>query len=267
MTNERRFDVWASGDAYEPFVGRWSRLVARQFVKWLDVPPGGSWLDVGCGTGALTETILAAAGPASVEGIDPSEGFVAHAAAHVRDPRASFRVGDARELPFGEASFDAVASALVLNFVPEPERAVTEQVRVVRGGGTVAAYVWDYAVGMELLRHYWDAVVSLDHAAAALDEGIRFPVARPDLLRDLFVGAGLESVEVRPIDIPTRFVDFDDYWRPFLGGQGPAPSYAISLSEERRDALRDRIRSGLPVAPDGSIALRARAWAVKGRHP
>ena len=268
MDNERaqpgRGDTWNSGVPYEQYVGRWSRLVAREFLAWLGVAPGCRWLDVGCGTGALSQLILQLVSPKEVKGIDPSEGFVAFAREHVRDDRAAFEVGDAQALPLETAAYDAAVSGLVLNFVPRPDRAIAEKARVTRPGGTVAAYVWDYADGMQLMRHFWDAAAALDPAARDLDEGRRFPICRPEPLTDLFREAGLRSVEVRAIDVPTTFRDFDDYWTPFLGGQGPAPTYAMSLSDDRRTALRERIRAGLPVARDGSIHLTARAWAVRG---
>jgi SAM-dependent methyltransferase len=258
-------DVWASGDAYEPYVGRWSRAVARGFLAWLDVPPGSRWLDVGCGTGALSGVILEVGAPREVVGIDASPRYIAYARDRVLDPRARFADGDARALPVASADFDAVVSGLVLNFVPDPAAAVAEMACAARPGGQVGAYVWDYAGQMELMRRFWDAAVALDPTAGELDEGRRFAaVCRPDALIDLFHGAGLRQVEVRAIDVPTVFRDFDDYWTPFLGGQGPAPSYAVALSEARRDALRERIRADLPVASDGSISLSARAWAVRG---
>lgn len=258
-------DVWAAGDLYEPYVGRWSRVVARYFLDWLAVPPGKDWLDVGCGTGALTQTILGHAAPRSVKSIDASPDFVAYARAKIGGAIASFEVADARSLPAEDRSVDAAVSGLVLNFVPEPSRAVAEMRRVVRPGGIAAAYVWDYAGRMELMRIFWDAAVELDPAARDLDEGTRFPVCRPEALTGLFSDAGLTGVETMPIDVPTVFRDFDDYWTPFLGGQGPAPGYAMSLGEERRAALRERIRSRLPFSEDGSIRLIARAWAVLGR--
>ena len=257
-------EVWASGAAYEPYVGRWSRLVARELLSWLAVPPGSRWLDVGCGTGALSQTILELAAPRRVRGIDPSAGYVAYAREQVRDARASFAVGDARALPYADATSDAVVAGLVLNFVPDPGRAVAEMARVAQPGGGVAAYVWDYAGEMQLMRYFWDAAAALDPAARDLDEGDRFPLCRPEPLSALFRDAGLAGVATRAIDVPTHFRDFDDYWAPFLGGQGPAPGYAMSLSEERRAALRDRLRAALPVEPDGSIPLIARAWAVRG---
>jgi SAM-dependent methyltransferase len=257
-------DAWDIGDAYEPYVGRWSRPVAREFLGWLAVPPGRRWLDVGCGTGALAETVLALAAPSEVVGIDPSPAYVAFARDRVSDARVRFDVGDARALQEAPATFDAVVSGLVLNFVPEPVQAVSEMARVARPGGVVAAYVWDYAEGMQMMRHFWDAAGELDPGARGLDEGRRFPLCNPQPLTDLFRRAGLADVEVRAIDVPTVFRDFDDYWSPFLGGQAPAPGYAMSLSQERRAALRERIRAGLPSNAEGEHHLTARAWAVRG---
>ncbi|MFC0384635.1 class I SAM-dependent methyltransferase [Muricoccus vinaceus] len=257
--------LWAAGEVYEPYVGRWSRRVAPLFLGALDVPPGARWLDVGCGTGALTATILDRHAPASVLGIDPSEGFLAHARRHLPDPRAGFRHGDAQALPVDDAAFDAVVSGLVLNFVPDQARAAAGMRRATRPGGTVAAYVWDYAEGMQMMRRFWDAAAALDPAGAGgKDEALRFALCRPGALQHLFEGAGLRGVEVTSIGIPTVFPDFDDYWNPFLGGQAPAPAYCMSLPEDRRAALREALRASLPTAPDGSIALTARAWAVRG---
>lgn len=260
-------DIWRRGDAYEPYVGRWSRAVARQFLVWLAVPAAGRWLDIGCGTGALGGTILDAASPTAVVGIDPAAGFVAYARRRLPDPRLRFAVGDARALPVPSAAFDAVVAGLVLNFVPAPAAAVAEMSRTTRPGGAVAAYVWDYAVGMELMRHFWDAAVALDPSASRLNEGRRFDtVCQPDALADLFRNAGLHAVETRPIDIPTEFRDFDDYWTPFLGGQGSAPAYTAALADDHRTALRERLRAALPIAADGTIPLSARAWAVRGKR-
>ena len=259
-----RTDAWDIGEAYEPYVGRWSRPVARGFLGWLAAPPGCRWLDVGCGTGALAETVLELAAPSEVMGVDPSAAYVAFARGRVKDPRARFDVGDARALQAATATFDAVVSGLVLNFVPEPEKAVSEMARVARPGGVVAAYVWDYAGGMQMMRHFWDAAGELDPGARELDEGRRFPLCNPEPLTDLFQRAGLEKVEVRAIDVPTVFRDFEDYWSPFLGGQAPAPGYAMSLGQERRAELRERIRAGLPTNAQGEHHLFARAWAVRG---
>src|SRR6516225_5048062 len=263
MAAERK-DAWASGDAYEPYVGRWSRLVARQFLTWLGVQPDKDWLDVGSGTGALCEVILASASPRHVTGVDPSDGFVSFARHKVTDRRAAFQVGDAQKLPVADGSFDATVAGLVINFIPDQTTAVTEMKRVTRPRGVVGAYVWDYAGEMQMMRHFWDAAVALDANVASLDEGRRFPVCHPEPLADLFQKVGLGEVKTRLIDVPTVFRNFDDYWSPFLGGQAPAPGYCMSLSEDRRVALRDRIRANLPIKSDGTILLIARAWAVRG---
>ena len=256
--------TWASGDAYERYVGRWSRPVAAGFVRWLGLPSGLDWIDAGCGTGALASAILAAAAPRRVRGYDLSPDHVAAARARVGDPRAEFGQADATALPDPPHACDAAVSGLVLNFVPEPARALAEMRRVVRPGGVVGAYVWDYAGRMQLMRVFWDAAVELDPSAGELDEGRRFEMCAPEPLHDLFRSAGLRDLQVRAIDVPTRFQDFDDYWQPFLGGQGPAPGYAVSLDEARREALRELTRGRLPFAGDGSITLTARAWAVRG---
>jgi SAM-dependent methyltransferase len=257
-------DTWASGAAYESYMSRWSRLVAGEFLTWLNMPAGSRWLDVGCGTGALSQAILDSAAPGSVKGVDHSADFVAYARGQVRDERARFEVGDAQALPVETAGYHAVVSGLALNFFPQPQRAAAEMRRAAKPGGIVAIYVWDYAGKIQLMRHFWNAAAALDPAAYDLDEGRRFPICQPEPLRELFLDAGLRNVEVRPVDIATDFRDFDDYWKPFLGGQGPAPGYVRSLSDERRAALRERIRTGLPFALDGSIPLVARAWAVRG---
>lgn len=257
-------DNWANGNLYERYVGRWSRLIAHKFLKWLTIPAGGQWLDVGCGTGALSQTILEVSDPASIKAIDRSEAFVAFARAHTQDQRVQFEMGDAQTLREELGIFDAIVSGLVLNFIPQPEQALMGMKRVARTGGLVAAYVWDYAEGMQIMRHFWDAAVALDSSVNDIDEVRRFPHSKPEPLKEFFHGAGFQQVEVISIEVPTDFHDFDDYWSPFLGGQGPAPSYAMSLNEDARSNLRERIRAGLPIQPDGSIHLKARAWGIKG---
>ncbi|HEY6259231.1 MAG TPA: methyltransferase domain-containing protein, partial [Xanthobacteraceae bacterium] len=224
-------------------------------------------LDVGCGTGALTHAILAQANPRAVVGIDASERFVTYARDQTRDPRAAFKTADALTLTVDAGTFDAAVAGLVLNFVSAPSAAVVEMARAVRPGGTIAAYVWDYADGMQMMRSFWDAAVALDPTARDLDEARRFPLCRPEPLCALFDQAGLQRTDVRAIEVPTVFKSFDDYWSPFLGGQGPAPTYCMALPEDRRGWLRDRIRAALPAAPDGSIHLSARAFVVRGVKP
>ena len=258
-------DTWANGAAYEYYIGRWSRLVTRQFVAWINVPSGARWLDIGCGTGTLSQTILDVTSPRKVLGIDSSEGYIDYASKHIQNPHVSFRLGDAQALPVESASYDAAVSGLVLNFVAKPNQMLGEMIRAVRIGGTIAAYVWDYADYMQPIRYFWNAAVALDKTVVALDEGQRFPLYQPESLIQLFQNsAQLDHIEVRAIDVPTIFRNFDDYWSPFLGGQGPAPSYTMSISEERRIALREYLRRRLPISSDGSIHLIARAWAVGG---
>jgi SAM-dependent methyltransferase len=257
--------VWAVGEAYEAYVGRWSRRVATSFVAWLAVPSGRRWLDVGCGTGALTSAVLSDADPALMVGVDPSAGFLATARGSTDRPR--WCVGDARSLPLSDGRFEAVVSGLALNFVPDPGRAVAEFARVARPDAVVAGYVWDYAEGMAMMRHFWDCAAEVDSAAADLDEGRRFSLCQEEPLRALWAGAGLDRVSVQAIDVPTVFADFDDYWRPFLGGQGAAPAYLMSLDAGDRDTIHDLLRARLPFAADGSIQLSARAWAVRGTVP
>lgn len=260
-------DRWAGATDYERFIGRWSRPVGRIFIEWLGPPSGLRWLDVGSGTGALTDVVLAAAAPASVIGVEPSASFVAHASATVGDPRASFVVGSAEALPLDAGTVDVAVAGLVLNFVADLPAALGELRRVVVAGGTAGGFVWDYADRMEMLRRFWDAAVALDAAASRLAEGTRFPICAAAPLRAAFTAAGFEDVDTRAIEIPLRFVDFDDYWSPFLTGVGPAPGYTVALDDDRRLALRERLRTTLPVAPDGSIELVGRAWAVRGTTP
>ena len=257
-------DNWGIGDAYEPYVGRWSRLVMRELLTWLQLPNHLEWLDIGCGTGALCSVILERSTPKRLVGIDRASGFVAYARAHQPDTRASFVTADARLLPFLSRTFDAVVAGLMLNFVPQPSGVVQEMARVTRPGGAVAVYVWDYAGEMQMMKRFWDVALALDPNIAHLDEGARFPLCQPEPLATLFRSADLRAVDVRALEIPTHFKDFDDYWLPFLGGQGSAPSYVATLVDEQRDRLRERLRETLPTAPDGSIDLIARAWAVRG---
>lgn len=256
-------DSWERGSPYERYVGRWSRQVAPKFLAWLHVPEARRWLDVGCGTGALCAAIADGCAPSSLIGVDPSEGFLKSAAANL-GRRAVLHRGGASSIPLPDASVDVVVSGLVLNFAPDVSAALSEMSRVAAGRGTIAAYVWDYAGKMELMRYFWDAAVEVDPRAAELDEGLRFPLCRQDALIAAFRSAGLQAVDSAAIDIVTQFADFDEYWSPFLGGQGPAPAYAMSLPEGARSRLRERVQDRLPCQSDGSIRLLARAWSVRG---
>ena len=259
-------DRWSNAGEYERFMGRWSRLVAREFLSWIAVPWRQRWLDVGCGTGALSETILSRCQPIEVVGVDRSLAYATAARAARREPLAHFLAADAARLPLRGTHFDAAVSGLVINFIPDPARAVEQMLLCVRPGGAVALYAWDYAGRMEMLRHFWDAAVSLDPGARELDEGRRFPICTATALAALFTGAGVDNVETRALEVPAEFESFEDFWQPFQSGDAPAPGYCVSLSEAQRAKLRDALRERLPVEPDGRIELVARAWGVRGER-
>jgi len=202
--------------------------------------------------------------PSSVVGIEPSEGFLSLAREQVKDRRAEFLQGSGEKLPVEDASADVIVSGLVLNFIPDQQKAMAELKRAVKPGGTVAAYVWDYAGHVQFMRRFWDAAIKLDPSALEKDEGVRFPICRPGPLGELFETSGLRDVTTQPIDIPTPFANFDDYWTPFLSGIAPAPGYCASLDDTARNRLRDHLEKTLPTDPDGMILLAARAWAVRG---
>lgn len=259
--------LWGSDDAYEKYMGRWSRLIAPHFIDWLSVPTEAKWLDIGCGTGVLSSTILAKCMPSRVVGIDPSEAFVEAARARLSDSRFRCQKGNADALPFEDGEFSAAVCGLVLNFVSDKNKAVTEMKRVVRSGGRVALYVWDYAGHMQIMRYFFDTATELDARASEFDDGVKAPICRPDPLSKLFEDAGLADIEVRHIDIPVAFENFDDYWMPFLGGTGSAPKYCTSLAPDAQARLREKLRSRLPTGPGGEILMAARAWAIKGMVP
>jgi SAM-dependent methyltransferase len=263
-----RHDDWQAGENYEAYMGRWSRKVAPRFLDWLGAPSGCDWLDVGCGTGALSDAVLAQCEPRSLVSVDPSEAFIATARTRLPDPRAAFRVGDARALPVEDGSRDVIVSALVLNFVPDRMKALAEARRVARRGGVIGFYVWDYpGGGMELMRAFWTAALALDPAAAELSEDRRFPFCTPDNLARLANDAGLRGVKVTAIEEPTVFRNFEDFWEPFTLGTGPAPGYCTALAPEARERLKETLRARLVSNADGLIRLNARAWALKAAAP
>ena len=237
-------------------------MVALLFLDWLDNPADRTWIDIGCGSGGLTHQIAVRCSPSKLLGIDFSGGFVESAKTQV--PSADFSVESAAELELPDRSMDLAVSGLVLNFVPDSGKVISEMARIVRPGGTVASYVWDYAGHMQIMRYFFDSALEIDKGASSLDDGVNAPICRPQSLTDAFNAAGLVDVETTAIDIPTPFVDFDDYWSPFLGGTGSAPRYCMSLDESTRDRIKTSIQAKLPTGPDGEILLAARAWAVKG---
>ena len=255
---------WAGGDAYEYFMGRWSRKTAALFLAWLDADSNLTWLDIGCGTGALSQNILAKQSPRSIWTIDPSWNFVHHARENLQSKHIHSVVSFADAIPLANNHCDAVVSGLMLNFTPDPVAAIREMGRVTKSGGTVAAYVWDYAGKMEWLRYFWDAALAIDPSASQFDEGQRFPLCEQDNLEAVFTSAGLSQVEVTALDTVTVFENFDAYWQPFLSGEFPAPHYLKSLSATQQTAMKEALQSALPIAEDGSIKLIARAWGVRG---
>lgn len=259
--------MFSESDAYERFMGRWSRRLAEPFVAFAGVDEGETVLDVGSGTGSLSAAILQRTASTRVVGIDPSKAYVAAAAARVGAARAAFEVGDAQRLRYADASFDRVLSLLVVNFIPDRDAALREMVRVTRPGGTVAAAVWDYGGRMEMLRIFWDEAVALDPAVEPRDER-HMPLSRQGDLAAFWAAHGLRDVTEAPLDVTLVFESFDDYWKPFLEGQGPAGAYAAGLADAPRAALEARLRQRLLQGKaDGLVTLTARAWTVKGVVP
>ena len=261
MQNSFQHDAWSAGQSYEHYMGRWSRKIAREFVNWLHEAENLDWLDIGCGTGALSAAILAQCAPRSLLGIDPSDGFIEHARRNNVKERVRFEVAGAEALPCPDRSVDVVTSALAYNFIPDRSKALSEMQRVAKPGGNVSFYVWDYPGGsIGFIDTFWNAAVALDSTAESLVEGTRFPFCTRDVLCSEVTAAGLHDVVAEPIEIQTRFTDFETFWHPFTRGAGPAPGYCMSLDKEARQELRQRLVGKLGPGP---IDLPARAWAVK----
>ena len=248
-----------AGNAYDRFMGRYSRELAPELIEFAGIESGMRVLDVGCGPGALSERLAGVAGDGQLGAVDPSEPFVA--ACRERAPGADVRRGDAEELPWEEDAFDAALAQLVVNFLRDPLAGASEMRRVVRPGGVVAACTWDYGDGMEMLRLFWDAARTLDDAAP--DEGRTMRYRSTEELEELWREAGMDEVETGHLTVETSYSGFDDLWEPFTFGVGPAGSYCAALEPERRQQLRDRLFENLG-APTGSFTLGARACAVRG---
>ena len=260
MSDQIRFE---DGAAYERYMGEWSRLAGETFLDWLAPKPGLRWLDVGCGNGAFTEMLVERCAPVSVDGIDPSEKQLAYARTRPASRVAQFRPGDAMALPFPDDTFDAAVMPLVIFFVPEPARGVAEMARVVCTGGVVTAYAWDMEGGGF---PYETLQAEMRGLGVAVPTPPSPEASRIDALRELWVGAGLESVETREITVQRTFADFEDYWATVHGGSSVGPQLA-AMASENLALLKERMRALLPADADGHITYGARANAVKGRVP
>lgn len=262
MTQPAQFDAWSAGQNYEHYMGRWSRLMAVEFVRWLAPRRRANWLEIGCGTGALTATLIAECNPKSILAIEPSVDFIAYARSKLIDKRITFEIADAGKVPAADASIDIAISALVLNFVSDKTAAIAEMKRVLKPDGVLAFYVWDYpGGGMGFIDAFWTAAAAIDEKAAALDESKRFPFCTRDGLAGLCHDAGLPAPVIAALEIETVFADFDAFWTPFTLGAGPAPGYCMSLPEDQRARLKARLAEMLGTT--GPIRLIGRAWAVK----
>lgn len=262
---QTEFDAWSAGQSYEHYMGRWSRKIATRFIDWVDPPADLAWLEIGCGTGALTAAILAQTSPKSILSTDQSNDFVAHAKTEIKDDRATFQVAGATALPCPDDSVDVVTSGLVFNFIPDTHTALAEMRRVLRPEGMAAFYVWDYpGGGMGFIDAFWKAATEIDPNAADLDESARFPFCQPEGLTEHCAQAGADAT-VSAIEEETQFPNFDAFWHPFTLGTGPAPGYVQSLSHHRRQQLKGHLATKLEGP--GAISMPARAWAVKAHWP
>ncbi|MEE8434685.1 MAG: methyltransferase domain-containing protein, partial [bacterium] len=246
--------------------GRWSRVAAPIFLSWLEPAKGLSWVDVGCGTGPLSETILRQFAPSHLVGVDLAAPLIATAQDSLGGATAEFQVGDALQLPLPGGGRDLAVSGLLLNFLPDPAKGVEEMRRVIRPGGVVAGYIWDYTEG-QLTRHFWDVANSLETSDSEVDMAKRFPLCQPGPLAQLLESAGLERAGVQDFRFDAVFSDFKDYYEPFLGGQGPPGVFLTGLSEEQREIFQERLQGALPTQPDGRIIVSARIWAFRGAVP
>jgi len=257
-------NLFTDGKAYERLMGRWSKLAGAKFIDWLDPPQGLNWIDVGCGNGAFTEVLIARAKPAAVTGIDPSDGQITFARTRPNARMAQFRVADAHNLPFADKHFDAASMALVITFLSDPLKAAREIARVVKPGGIVATYMWDFPGGGFPIRPLGAAMRSL-----GLGEPPRPNVeaSRRENMEAIWREARLQAIESTVIRIGVAFADFDDFWDSSTVPVGPSGKALAEMSPQTREQLKAKLREQLPIAADGSIAYEAFANAVKGRAP
>ncbi|HET7731405.1 MAG TPA: class I SAM-dependent methyltransferase [Usitatibacter sp.] len=260
-------ELFSDADAYERMMGRWSARLAPLFVRFAEVSDQAHVLDVGCGTGSLVLALTEEGYPASIVGIDPVEAFVKRATSRFGEDNITFEVGDATDLPYGDATFDVALALLVFMFIRDPKKAVAEMKRVTQPRGTVAACIWDRE-GVRMSSTFWEEAVKLDPAARERPGMAPGALGAKGQLESLWKEAGLENVEEVPLDISMGFRTFEDFWEPFLGGSGPSGAYLTSLPKPARDNLRQALRTRILAGkPNGPFALPARAWAVRGTVP
>ena len=273
MNGREEKGMFTNAYAYDRFMGRWSRLLAPRFLQFAGIPDCCKILDVGCGIGTLAFAITELRPNCSIVGIDTSKEYVSYAEScnNNQSDQVRFQVGDVQNIAFPDATFDISLSLLVLNFIPNPQRALSEMMRVTRPGGLVVAAVWDYGDGMEMLRLFWDSAVALDERAERLDERY-MPLCRAGELAGLWRFAGLDNIHEQALEVKINFESFQDYWEPFLAGQGPAGAYVKHLGRDRLLILREEIKRRwllLRLQQDEAtpFTLRGRAWAVRGSVP
>jgi SAM-dependent methyltransferase len=264
---EAEAKMFAMSAGYEHFMGRWSRLLAPAYIAFAGVKNGDRVLDVGTGTGSLAIAMEASMPASQIVGVDPSQGFIAYAQKNAKSTRVHLEVGDAQALKFENASFDDTLALLVMNFIPDHNKAINEMRRVTRPQGIVSACVWDYDAGMQMLRYFWDEAISFDPAIEPKDER-HMKLSRQGQLGDLWKTGGLINISEEPLVIEQAYSSFNDYWEPFTKGAGPGGAYVVSLSDDRRRQLEARMRNRLlGDRQDGPFTLSARAWCVRGEVP
>jgi ubiquinone/menaquinone biosynthesis C-methylase UbiE len=266
MTN----DLWTDGALYEKYTGRWSRLIANKFIDWLDVKQARmeGCVDMGCGTGALSEALIANDVCTSLTCLDRSPAYLSFAKQRIQSSNVQFVTGDVQSTSLSASEHPLIVSGLVLNFVDSPEKMLREMVRIGRSGAVLGVYIWDFSDGMKPIRKFWDAArLSGAPNVDELDAGIQFPICKRENLLQIVTESGWVEPCVEPIEIDAHFENFDDYWSPFLSGQGTGPAFAVSLDEDTRERVRKTLMSLVTDAPDKPFTLRARAWAAKGIAP
>ena len=266
MGDATKHDAWAAGDSYEAYMGRWSRNIAVEFVRWLDIPKGQDWLELGCGTGALSSEVLLQCSPHHLICSDSSEGFINSAKQRINSELVQFQIASAEDIPVPDESRDCVVSALAINFMSDKSKALSEMKRVLKPNGTLGFYVWDYpGGGVGFMRAFWNAAVTCDPNASEFTEDRRFPYCTEKALSELVSDAGFTQIHSTALEVSSIFQSFDDLWMPFTLGAGPAPGYCANLSPEKREVLRMTLKNQLETSDDGSIPLKLRAWAVRAK--